>query len=43
MALFQDGQPVFVMHRFQIEGSEAPHIARVLTDAFDRFCVTAKQ
>lgn len=43
MALFQDGQPVFVMHRFQIEGSEAPQIARVLTDAFDRFCVTAKQ
>lgn len=43
MALFQDGKPVYVMHRHQIEGSEAPQIARVLTEAFDRFCVTAKQ
>lgn len=43
VALFQDGKPVFVLHRHQIESSDAPSIARVLTDAFDRFCVTAKQ
>lgn len=41
MALFQDGKPVFVLHRHQIEGSEAPQIARVLTEAFDRYCVPA--
>jgi putative YphP/YqiW family bacilliredoxin len=43
MALFQDGKPVFVLHRFQIERSEAPQIAKALTDAFDQYCVTAKQ
>ena len=43
VALFQDGKPVFVLHRHQIESSDAPQIARVLTAAFDRFCVTAKQ
>ena len=43
MAIFRDGQPVFTLHRFQIESSDAPTIARVLTEAFDQFCVTAKQ
>jgi putative YphP/YqiW family bacilliredoxin len=44
MALFQDGKPVFVLHRYQIESREAPQIARILTDAFDRHCAaTAKQ
>lgn len=43
MALFQDGKPVFVLHRYQIESQEAPQIAKMLTEAFDRFCVTAKQ
>ncbi len=43
MALFQDGKPVFVLHRFQIESSEAPQIAKVLTEAFDQYCITAKQ
>lgn len=42
MALFQDGKPVFTLHRFQIESSTAPEIARVLTEAFDQHCVTAK-
>ncbi len=43
MALFRDGRPVFVLHRFQIESSEAPQIAKVLTEAFDQYCVAAKQ
>jgi putative YphP/YqiW family bacilliredoxin len=43
MALFQDGKPVFTLHRFQIESSDAPQIAKLLTHAFDEFCVTAKQ
>ncbi len=43
MALFRDGKPVFTLHRFQIESSEAPQIAKMLTAAFDQFCVTAKQ
>ena len=28
MALFRDGKPIFVLHRFQIESSDAPQIAR---------------
>ena len=43
MALFRDGKPVFALHRFQIESSDAPQIAKLLTQAFDQFCVTAKQ
>jgi putative YphP/YqiW family bacilliredoxin len=43
MALFQDGKPVFVLHRHQIEIRQAPEIAQVLTGAFDQYCVTAKQ
>ena len=43
MAIFQDGKPVFVLHRFQIESSTAPQISQLLTQAFDQFCVTAKQ
>ena len=42
VALFRDGKPVFTLHRFQIESSDAPSIAKVLTQAFDQFCVTAK-
>jgi len=42
VALFRDGKPVFTLHRFQIESSDAPTIAKVLTQAFDQFCVTAK-
>jgi putative YphP/YqiW family bacilliredoxin len=38
IALFQDGKPVYVVHRSDIERREAPEIARLLTDAFDRFC-----
>ncbi len=43
MALFRDGQPVFVLHRHQIESREAPEIAKLLTEAFDQYCVTAKR
>ena len=43
MAIFRDGKPVFALHRFQIESSDAGHIAKMLTEAFDLHCVTAKQ
>ncbi len=43
IALFRGGAPVFVVHRHQIEGSDAETIADVLTGAFDRYCATAKQ
>lgn len=41
IALFQDGKPVFMLHRHQIEPSEAPEIAQLLTGAFDRYCTPA--
>lgn len=43
MALFRDGKPVFMLHRYQIESRQAPEIAQLLTQAFDQYCVTAKQ
>lgn len=43
MALFRDGKPVFVLHRHQIESRQAPEIAKLLTEAFDQYCVTAKK
>jgi putative YphP/YqiW family bacilliredoxin len=43
MALFRDGKPVFVLQRQQIETREAPEIAQLLREAFDQYCVTAKQ
>jgi|SRR5581483_9721160 len=43
MALFRDGRPVFVLHRHQIESRQAPEIAKLLTEAFDQYCVTAKR
>ena len=38
IALFQDGKPVYMLHRTDIERREAPEIAKLLTDAFDQFC-----
>jgi len=38
IALFREGKPVYVMHRSDIEQREPGAIARLLTDAFDRFC-----
>ena len=43
IALFRDGKPVFMVHRQQIESRQAPEIAKLLTEAFDQYCVTAKQ
>ena len=43
IALFRDGKPVFMLHRHQIESRQAPEIAKLLTAAFDQYCVTAKQ
>jgi len=39
MALFQDGKPVYMLHRSDIERREPAEIAGLLTDAFDQFCV----
>ena len=41
MALFRDGKVVWALHRFEIESRQAPEIAALLTDAFDRFCAKA--
>ncbi len=38
IALLKDGELVFMLERHQIEGRDAPEIARDLTGAFDRFC-----
>jgi putative YphP/YqiW family bacilliredoxin len=38
IALFQNGKPVYMMHRRDIESRDADQIASVLTAAFDRFC-----
>src|SRR5689334_16714190 len=43
MALFRDGKPVFVLHRHEIETRQADQIAALLIQAFDQYCVTAKQ
>lgn len=39
MALFQDGKPVFMLHRSEIERRDAMQIAQVLREAFERYCV----
>lgn len=41
IALFQDGKPVHMIHRHEIERRDALQIAALLTDAFDKFCVAA--
>ena len=38
MALFQNGKPVYMIHRTDIERREPAEIAKLLTEAFDRFC-----
>lgn len=43
IALFRDGKPIFMLHRHQIESRQAPEIAKLLTEAFDQYCATAKQ
>ncbi len=39
VALFRDGELVFILERYQIEGRDAGEIARLLTKAFDEYCV----
>ncbi|MEQ1948678.1 MAG: BrxA/BrxB family bacilliredoxin [Bryobacteraceae bacterium] len=41
MALFRDGKPVFMLHRADIERRDALEIAKILTEAFDQYCVPA--
>ena len=38
MTLFQDGKPVYMLHRTDIERRDPRDIAKLLTDAFDQFC-----
>ncbi len=38
IALFKDGDVVFMLERFQIEGRSAQEIAQDLADAFDQYC-----
>lgn len=38
MALFKDGELVTMIERYQIEGSGADQVARMLTDAFEQHC-----
>lgn len=40
IALLRDGQPVFMLERWQIEGRPAQDIAADLTGAFEEFCVS---
>ena len=41
IALLKDGQLVYIMERYQIEGKDAPTIAQELTRAFDQHCATS--
>jgi putative YphP/YqiW family bacilliredoxin len=38
MTLFQDGKPVYMLHRSDIERRDPGSIAKLLTEAFDKFC-----
>lgn len=38
IALLKDGEVVFMLERYQIEGRASDEIADDLTEAFDRFC-----
>lgn len=42
IAIFQDGKPVYMMHRREIESRDATAIASLLTAAFDRYCGVSK-
>ncbi len=41
IALFQNGKPVYMLHRREIEQRDAFQIAELLKAAFDRFCQAA--
>jgi putative YphP/YqiW family bacilliredoxin len=38
IALLKGGDLVYILERHQIEGREAPEIAAMLTQAFDKYC-----
>ncbi|HEX9653501.1 MAG TPA: BrxA/BrxB family bacilliredoxin [bacterium] len=38
MALFKDGELVFMLQRYQIEGHTAEQVGMLLTGAFEKFC-----
>ena len=41
VGILQNGQILYMLERHQIEGREAAAIAKDLTEAFDRFCVSS--
>jgi putative YphP/YqiW family bacilliredoxin len=43
IGLFRDGKLVWMMERWQIEGQDAPAIARQLAQAFDQHCATTQK
>ena len=43
IALLKDGQLVYMLERFQIEGRDAQQIAGELTQAFDKYCQSNAQ
>src|SRR5215467_182338 len=43
VGILQNGKTVFMLERHQIEGREAPEIAKDLTAAFDRFCTPVRK
>jgi len=42
MGILQNGKIVYMLERHQIEGRDAPSIAKDLTAAFDRFCAPVR-
>ena len=40
IAIFRDGQLLYMLERHQIENQSAEIIARALTEAFERFCAS---
>jgi putative YphP/YqiW family bacilliredoxin len=43
IGLMKDGNLIYMMERYQIEGRSAEQIARELTAAFDKFCAPIQQ
>ena len=43
IGLLRNGKVVYMLERYQIEGREAPEIAKELTDAFEKFCIPVAQ
>ena len=43
VALFQDGQPVYMLHRHQIEGRQPNEISSLLKQAYETHCAKQPQ